>query len=131
MSQFIAGDSLNGKPNEEQVSIDWSKREFQVKPVPSIDRQSLANSGISQAAKMGQLEKKSPMAVGITTQLATYTRDLKYAKDQGTKEAIKVMPVTPGIDDLVEFDGQQVSLIGLGSPNEFSTSSDTKSSSNW
>jgi hypothetical protein len=113
MSQFIAGDSLNGKPNEEQVSIDWSKKEFQVKPVPSIDRQSLANSGISQAAKMGQLEKKSPMAVGITTQLATYTRDLKYAKDQGTKEAIKVMPVTPGIDDLVEFDGQQVSLIGL------------------
>jgi hypothetical protein len=62
---------------------------------------------------MGQLEKKAPMAVGITTQLASYTRDLKYAKDQGTKEAIKVMPVTPGIDDMVEFDGQQVSLIGL------------------
>jgi hypothetical protein len=113
MSQFIAGDSLDGKPNEEQVNIDWSKKEFQVKPVPSIDRQSLANSGISQTAKMGQLEKKAPMAVGITTQLASYTRDLKYVKDQGTKEAIKVMPVTPGIDDMVEFDGQQVSLIGL------------------
>jgi hypothetical protein len=113
MSQFIAGDSLNGKPNEEQVSIDWERKQFQVKPVPSVDRESLANSGISQVKKMSETERGKPMSVGISTHTVLYTRDLKYVRDQGTKEAIKVMPVTPGIDDEIEYNGNKFSLIGL------------------
>jgi hypothetical protein len=86
VSHFIAGDSLNGKPNEEQVSIDWTKKEFKVKPIPSMSGQELNKTGISQASKMSSAERSEPM---------------------------KVFAVNPGIADLVELGSAKVSLIGL------------------
>jgi hypothetical protein len=86
VSHFIAGDSLNGKPNEERVSINWNKREFEVKPVTSMSQQDMSRSGISQGTKMSSAERSEPM---------------------------KVFSVNPGISDLIDVNGSNVSLIGL------------------
>ena len=31
-SSFITGDSMDGRPNEEMVNIDWNNKSFSVKP---------------------------------------------------------------------------------------------------
>jgi len=113
MSQFIAGDSLNGKPNEEQVSIDWGKKSFQVKPVPSMSKGELASGGISSATKMSTSDRNAPMSVGISSHTVTYTRDLMFVKEQGQKQAIKVMAVNPGIYDKVDYEGNTLSLMDV------------------
>jgi hypothetical protein len=86
VSSFIAGDSLNGKPNEEQVSIDWTKKEFKVKPIPSMTGQELNRSGVSQASRMSSAERNEPM---------------------------KVYAVNPGITDMIDIGSVKVSMIGL------------------
>jgi hypothetical protein len=86
VSHFIAGDSLNGKPNEEQVSIDWTKKEFKVKPIPSMTGQELNKTGISQVTKMSSAERNEPM---------------------------KVYAVNPGITDIVDVGSVKTSLINL------------------
>lgn len=113
MTQFVAGDSLNGKPNEEQVNIDWNKKTFDVKPIPKMTQSSLAESGISKVSQLSQAERIKPMSVGITSHTVAYNRTLKYATENGGKEAIKVYPVTPGIDDEIDYNGNKVSAIGL------------------
>ena len=35
-THFISGDSLNKKPNPEQVSIDWKSKSYSVKPIPQF-----------------------------------------------------------------------------------------------
>jgi hypothetical protein len=112
-TQFISGDSLNGKPNEEQVSIDWSKKSFEVRPIPKMDKQSLNQSGISSVSQLTSADRAKPMAVGITSHSVSYNRNLKYATDHGNKDAIKVYPVTPGLDDEIEYNGNKFSAIGL------------------
>jgi hypothetical protein len=86
VSSFIAGDSLNGKPNEEQVSIDWNKKEFMVKPIPAMSSQELNKTGISQATRMSSAERSEPM---------------------------KVYAVNPGITDMIDIGSAKVSMIGL------------------
>jgi len=86
VSSFIAGDSLNGKPNEEQVSIDWNKKEFRVKPIPSMTSQELNKSGVSQVSRMSSAERNEPM---------------------------KVYAVNPGITDMIDIGSAKVSMIGL------------------
>jgi hypothetical protein len=86
VSSFIAGDSLNGKPNEEQVSIDWNKKEFMVKPIPAMSSQDLNKTGISQATRMSSAERNEPM---------------------------KVYAVNPGITDMIDIGSAKVSMIGL------------------
>jgi hypothetical protein len=86
VSNFIAGDSLNGKPNEEQVSIDWNKKEFRVKPIPSMTSQELNKSGVSQVSRMSSAERNEPM---------------------------KVYAVNPGITDMIDIGSAKVSMIGL------------------
>jgi len=86
VSSFIAGDSMNGKPNEEQVNINWNKRSFEVKPIPSMTTQEMTNTGVSSATRMSAAERNEPM---------------------------KVYAVNPGITDMVEIGGGKASLIGL------------------
>lgn len=62
---------------------------------------------------MTSLQREVPMSVGISSHSVPYTRDLKHVSDQGVKEAIKVFSVNPGIDDEIEVNGTQTSLINL------------------
>jgi len=112
-SQFIAGDSLNGKPNEEQISIDWNKKAFDVRPIPKMDKPSLSQSGISSITPLNAADRTKPLAVGITSHSVSYNRTLKYGNENGNKDAIKVYPVTPGLDDEIDYRGVKVSAIGL------------------
>jgi hypothetical protein len=114
-THFISGDSLNRKPNPEQVSIDWKSKSYSVKPIPQFATGGgeRTTSGITN--RMSMSERNAPMAVGISSNLVTYTRTLKDAKeDDSSKKAIKVYAVNPGITDVVDLGGgSSASLIGL------------------
>jgi hypothetical protein len=113
-THFISGDSLTKKPNPEQVSIDWTKKSFSVKPIPQFaEGGSMAESSPNQIRRMTMGDRNKPMSVGISSHLVTYERTLTGAKDNGNKEALKVFSVNPGIADVIDVDGKNVSLIGL------------------
>lgn len=111
-TQFIAGDSLNGKPNEEKIQIDWDKKEYSVKPIPKLAKGGTSVSPTSgKTAPLSNAERSSPMAVQFTSHLMTYGR--KVDGDDGSGQALKVYMVNPSITDEVEVAGGRASLIGL------------------
>lgn len=111
-THFISGDSLNKSPNPEQVSIDWNKKSYSVKPIPAFATGG-GESASGQVRRMTSGERNQPMSVGISSHTITYERALQGANDSGNKEALKVYSVNPGITDLVELGNGRVSLIGL------------------
>jgi len=116
-THFIVGDSLSKRPNPEQVAIDWKSKSYSVKPVPTLDAaKSVSGNGQSdsgQFSRMTSSERGQPLSVGISSHLITYDRSLQGANDKGDKQALKVYAVNPGITDLVDINGSNVSLIGL------------------
>ena len=111
-SHFISGDSLNGKENKEQVSIDWDRKTYNVKPIPKY-----ANGGKENASgrsyEITNTERNAPMSVGISSNLVSYSRILQNVKDDGSGKALKVFAVNPGITDKVDLNGTSISLIEL------------------
>ena len=103
ISHFIAGDSLNNKPNEELISIDWNNKKFGVKPM---------NGNVSDASMMGPSERSSSMNVNLSNGLIKFNRTLDVDENYDNL-ALKVYPVTPGINDKVDINGTSVSLMEL------------------
>lgn len=103
ISHFIAGDSLNNKPNEELISIDWNNKKFGVKPM---------NGNVSDATMMGPSERSSSMNVNLSNGLIKFNRTLDVDENYDNL-ALKVYPVTPGINDKVDINGTSVSLMEL------------------
>ena len=101
-SQFMAGDSPNGKENAEMVSIDWNNRQFAVKPTQPT---------VSNVKKLSDNERLT--AFGVSFREATVKYDAKISGETEDNVALKVYPVTPGINDKVEIDGKEISLIEL------------------
>ena len=96
-TQFISGDSLDGLENREKVSIDWNSKTYTVKPIPHF-----ASGGSQSSTKiteMSQSERKSPMAVGITTPVASYKYKTNNLENDDNSMALKVINVSPGIYD--------------------------------
>lgn len=111
-TQFIAGDSLNGQPNEEKIHIDWDKKEYSVKPIPKLARGGTSVSPTSgKTTPLSNSERSSPMAVQFTSHLVSYGR--KIDGDDGSGQALKVYMVNPSITDEVDIAGGKASLIGL------------------
>jgi hypothetical protein len=111
-THFISGDSLNKKPNPEQVSVNWANKSYTVKPIPQF-AEGGGQSASGQITRMTSTERNKPMSVGISSHLVTYNRELQGASDNGDKQALKVYAVNPGITDMVDVNGSNVSLIGL------------------
>jgi hypothetical protein len=111
-THFISGDSLNKKPNPEQVSVNWANKSYTVKPIPQF-AEGGAQSASGQITRMTSTERNKPMSVGISSHLVSYNRELQGANDNGDKQALKVYAVNPGITDMVDVNGANVSLIGL------------------
>jgi hypothetical protein len=111
-THFISGDSLNKKPNPEQVSVNWANKSYTVKPIPQF-AEGGGQSASGQITRMTSTERNKPMSVGISSHLVTYNRELQGASDNGDKQALKVYSVNPGITDMVDVNGLNVSLIGL------------------
>lgn len=101
-SQFMAGDSTNGKENAEMVSIDWNNRQFAVKPTKPT---------VSNVKKLSDNERLT--AFGVSFREATVKYDAKISGETEDNVALKVYPVTPGINDKVEINGKEISLIEL------------------
>jgi predicted hydrocarbon binding protein len=113
-SQFISGDSRNKSPNPEQVSINWDKKTYNVKPIPQFADGGSQRATSGQVTRMTAGERNIPMSVGISSHTITYNRSLgKDVKDNGSNEALKVYSVNPGLSDLLEVNGKSVSAIGL------------------
>lgn len=100
MTQFISGDSTNGKENKELVSIDWDKQTYQVKP-----------SGNATSQQMTSEERHQ--SFGISFNEAKVKYDEKISGETDDSVALKVYPVTPGINDTISIDGTDVSLMQL------------------
>ena len=100
MTQFISGDSTNGKENKELVSIDWDKQTYQVKP-----------SGNATSQQMTSEERHQ--SFGISFNEAKVKYDEKIYGETDDNVALKVYPVTPGINDTVSINGNDVSLMQL------------------
>jgi hypothetical protein len=111
-THFISGDSLSKKPNPEQVSINWANKSYSVKPIPQF-AEGGGQSASGQVMRMTATERSKPMSVGISSHLVSYNRELQGANDNGDKQALKVYAVNPGITDMVDVNGANVSLIGL------------------
>jgi hypothetical protein len=113
-SQFISGDSRNKSPNPEQVSINWDRKTYNVKPIPQFADGGSQRATSGQITRMTAGERNMPMSVGISSHTITYNRSLgKDVKDNGSNEALKVYSVNPGLSDLLEVNGKSVSAIGL------------------
>jgi hypothetical protein len=113
-SQFISGDSMNKSPNPEKVLINWDNKSYSVKPIPKFATGGDQRATSGQFTRMTAGERSAPMSVGISSHTVTYNRSLsKDVNDNGSKEALKVYAVNPGISDLLEVNGKSVSAIGL------------------
>lgn len=107
VSQFIAGDSLTGKPNEELVSIDWNRKQVQTTPTNST--QSAGN--LTNITRMNSVERKAPMNVALASAMVKFKSDYLSDVENYDDYALKVYPVTPSITDKVNVNGTEISLM--------------------
>lgn len=107
VSQFIAGDSLTGKPNEELVSIDWNRKQVQTTPTNST--QSAGN--LTNITRMNSAERKAPMNVALASAMVKFKSDYLSDVENYDDYALKVYPVTPSITDKVNVNGTEISLM--------------------
>lgn len=108
-SSFITGDSLNGKPNEEMVNIDWNNKTFSVKPV---NRDTGAADGISNLTRMNTAERSGPMQVSLSSGLVRYNKAISGASDDGSGTALKVYAIN-GLNESIVVNGEEVNPISL------------------
>lgn len=114
IAQFITGDSLNNKPNEEVVSIDRNNRRYSVKPVPegtAASVRSATQPGGNTA--LSSKERSVPMQAILSSGVVGYTKALYNVSDDDNKTAIKVYTVNTGIDEKIQVGDTEASLFDL------------------
>lgn len=114
IAQFITGDSLNNKPNEEIVSIDRNNRRYSVKPVPegtAASVRSATQPGGNTA--LSSKERSVPMQAILSSGVVGYTKALYNVSDDDNKTAIKVYMVNTGIDEKIQVGDTEASLFDL------------------
>lgn len=114
IAQFITGDSLNKKPNEEIVSIDRNNRRYSVKPVPEGTAASIRSAtqpGGNTA--LSSKERSVPMQAILSSGVVGYTKALYNVSDDDNKTAIKVYTVNTGIDEKIQVGDIEASLFDL------------------
>lgn len=114
IAQFITGDSLNKKPNEEIVSIDRNNRRYSVKPVPEGTAASIRSAtqpGGNTA--LSSKERSVPMQAILSSGVVGYTKALYNVSDDDNKTAIKVYTVNTGIDEKIRVGDTEASLFDL------------------
>lgn len=114
IAQFITGDSLNKKPNEEIVSIDRNNRRYSVKPVPEGTAASIRSAtqpGGNTA--LSSKERSVPMQAILSSGVVGYTKALYNVSDDDNKTAIKVYTVNTGIDEKIQVGDTEASLFDL------------------
>lgn len=114
IAQFITGDSLNNKPNEEIVSIDRNNRRYSVKPVPegtAASVRSATQPGGNTA--LSSKERSVPMQAILSSGVVGYTKSLYNVSDDDNKTAIKVYSVNTGIDEKIQVGDTEASLFDL------------------
>lgn len=114
IAQFITGDSLNKKPNEEIVSIDRNNRRYSVKPVPegtAASVRSATQPGGNTA--LSSKERSVPMQAILSSGVVGYTKALYNVSDDDNKTAIKVYTVNTGIDEKIQVGDTEASLFDL------------------
>lgn len=114
IAQFITGDSLNKKPNEEIVSIDRNNRRYSVKPVPegtAASVRSATQPGGNTA--LSSKERSVPMQAILSSGVVGYTKALYNVSDDDNKTAIKVYTVNTGIDEKIQIGDTEASLFDL------------------
>lgn len=114
IAQFITGDSLNKKPNEEIVSIDRNNRRYSVKPVPEGTAASIRSAtqpGGNTA--LSSKERSVPMQAILSSGVVGYTKALYNVSDDDNKTAIKVYTVNTGIDEKIKVGDTEASLFDL------------------
>ena len=104
-SQFITGDSKTGKVNPELVTVDWNKKQFDVKPANND------GNTVTNKTTMTTKERSSSFNVKFTEGTIHYHKTGET--DEGDNIALKVYPVTPGINDKVNINGENVSIMDL------------------
>lgn len=107
VSQFIAGDSLTGKPNEELVSIDWNRKQVQTTPTNSTQ----PAGNLTNITRMNSVERKAPMNVALASAMVKFKSDYLSDVENYDDYALKVYPVTPSITDKVNVNGTEISLM--------------------
>lgn len=108
-SSFITGDSMDGRPNEEMVNIDWNNKSFSVKPV---NRSESGQSNVSNVTRMSVAERNAPMSVALTSGLVKYSNTLMNATDDGSGTALKVYTVN-GLNESITINGEEVNAMSL------------------
>ena len=114
VSQIITGDHPAGKNNTELVSVDWTNKNINVKPIPMMatggDVQSNAASNITNVKRMTSSERSKPMQVSISSGVVKYDKTLSDVKDDGTSTAVKVYSVNSGITEKIQVGDTEMSL---------------------
>lgn len=114
IAQFITGDSLNHKPNEEIVSIDRSNRRYSVKPVPEGTAASIRSATQpSGNTALSSKERSVPMQAILSSGVVGYTKALYNVSDDDNKTAVKVYTVNTGIDEKIQVGDTEASLFDL------------------
>lgn len=114
IAQFITGDSLNNKPNEEIVSIDRNNRRYSVKPVPEGTAASVRSATQPGGnTSLSSRERSVPMQAILSSGVVGYTKALYNVSDDDNKTAIKVYTVNTGIDEKIQVGDTEASLFDL------------------
>lgn len=114
IAQFITGDSLNNKPNEEIVSIDRNNRRYSVKPVPEGTAASVRSATQPGGnTSLSSRERSVPMQAILSSGVVGYTKALYNVSDDDNKTAIKVYSVNTGIDEKIQVGDTEASLFDL------------------
>ena len=114
IAQFITGDSLNKKPNEEIVSIDRNNRRYSVKPVPegtAASVRSATQPGGNTA--LSSKERSVPMQAILSSGVVGYTKALYNVSDDDNKTASKVYTVNTGIDEKIQVGDTEASVFDV------------------
>lgn len=114
IAQFITGDSINNKPNEEIVSIDRNNRRYSVKPVPEGTAASVRSATQPGGnTSLSSRERSVPMQAILSSGVVGYTKALYNVSDDDNKTAIKVYMVNTGIDEKIQVGDTEASLFDL------------------
>lgn len=102
-SQFVSGDSKTSRPNPELVTVDWDNRQFNVKPANN------QGNSVTNKTEMSVAERGSSFNVKFSEGTIKYQKSGE--SDGSDNIALKVYPVTPGIHDKVNINGNSISLM--------------------
>ena len=104
-SQFITGDSKTNRVNPELVTIDWENQNFAVKPANE------SGNTVSNKTEMTTKERGSAFKVSFAEAMIRYQKSNEGETSDNL--ALKVYPITPGINDKININGNSVSLMDV------------------